>query len=179
MQLAGLNQLWLVTFSHGADHSDLLTEALRACKGTTIAVCAVLDLLTWNNKTPEAQRDRNLFGEDSAQADAHMKRTEPDFRLTEEGWGFTLPPDQILADPTDPAVQKKLTTLVKTLAAQPGLAGLVWQGDESPGYDPLAGFQSGGDDRRLGYNAAVRLAFLRETGADPAGCGPEPRLAGY
>ena len=172
MQLAGLNQLWLVTFSHGADHSDLLTEALRACKGTTIAVCAVLDLLTWNNKTPEAQRDRNLFGEDSAQADAHMKRTEPDFRLTEEGWGFTLPPDQILADPTDPAVQKKLTTLVKTLAAQPGLAGLVWQGDESPGYDPLAGFQSGGDDRRLGYNAAVRLAFLRETGADPLDVAP-------
>ena len=172
MQTVGLNQLWLVTFSQGKDHSDLLTEALRACKGTNIAVYAVLDLLTWDDKTPEAQRDRNLFGEDSAQADAHFQRTQPDFFLTEEGMKVTLPPGRILADPTDPAVQKKLTTLVKALAAQPGLAGLVWQGDESPGYDPLAGVQSSDDDRRLGYSAAVRRAFLRETGADPLDVAP-------
>lgn len=167
LRTAGLNQLWLVTFSRGVDHSDLLTEALRVCKGTNIAVYAVLDLLTWGSKTPETLRDRNLFGEDSAQANAHFRRTEPDLRLTEEWMEFTLPTDQLLADPTNPTVQRKLTLLVKTLAAQPGLAGLVWQGDESPGYDPLADFSSGGDDRRLGYNAPVRLAFLRQTGADP------------
>ncbi len=167
MQTVGLNQLWLATFSQGVDHTDLLAEALRVCKGTDVSVYAVLDLLTWSSKTPDAQRDRNIFGEDSAEANAHFKRTEPDFLLTEEGMEFTLPPDQILANPTDPAVQKKLTTLVKTLAAQPGLAGLVWQGDESPGYDPLADFSGGHDDRRLGYDVLVRLAFLRQTGADP------------
>lgn len=138
LRTVGLNQLWLVTFSRGVDHSDLLTEALRVCKGTNISVYAVLDLLTWGDKTPEAQRDRNLFGEDSAQANAHFKRTQPDFRLAEEGRKFTVPAHQILANPNDPDVQNKLTTLVKTLAAQPGLAGLIWQGDESPGYDPLA-----------------------------------------
>lgn len=168
LKTIGLNQLWLVAFSRGVDHSDLLTEALRVCKGTNIAVYAVLDLLTWGSKTPEASRDRNLFGEDSAQANAHFKRTEPDLLLTEEGMEYTLPTGQIIADPTNPAVQRKLTLLVKTLAAQPSLAGLVWRGDESPGYDPLTDLDSSGeDDRRLGYDAPVRLAFLRLTGADP------------
>lgn len=167
LQAVGLNQLWLVTFSRGVDHSDLLAEALRVCKGTNISVYAVLDLLTWGDKTPKAQRDHNLFGEDSAQANAHFRRTQPDLLLTEEGMEFTVPTHQILVNPTNPDVQKKLTTLVKTLAVQPGLAGLVWQGDESPGYDPLADPQSDDDDRRLGYSEAVRLAFLRQTNADP------------
>lgn len=173
LRRAGMNQLWLVTFSEGRERPDLLAEALRAAHGTGIAVYAVVDVFGWGDKTPEALRDRNIFGEDSARSNAHMQQTEPDYAPSSEGIQGQLPPsNQIVATPTTPEVRKTLLSLVRSLATRPGLAGLVWRTAEPRGYDPLARADTGDDDRHLGYTDGLRLDYLRRTRMDPLDIAP-------
>jgi hypothetical protein len=77
-------------------------------------------------------------------------------------------PDLLRAD--DPAVTARLKQSLTTLAATSGLAGLVLEDTAAPGYqepgtarDVFTRYDASG----WGYTPALRLAFLRETGADP------------
>ena len=67
MKTLGFNQLWVTVFSEGQSHPDLLVAALKATKGSGIAVFPVLSLLQWGMDAPPETRDLTILGETSAQ----------------------------------------------------------------------------------------------------------------
>lgn len=184
----GLNELWIDVFSGGVAHipgsplssmeslppreNDILTEALVRTKGTSIRVFPVFDLLFWGKAPPAQDVDLNILGETSAQAAARWEQSKallPAGQETqEEVMSNPIIPDWpgVAVSPTAPDVQAELGALVKTLAARPGIAGLVWRQTDVPGYDLLPG-GSDTSSLLLGYNESSRLAFLRRYHADP------------
>lgn len=190
MKTVGLNQLWLDVFSDGSapgpGTNDMLTEALTMTKGNGIQVYPVLHLLAWGQSSPAEDRDRTLRGEDTGQDDARLEtRIAPMLasykQVIDMGVpGYDLPMmgfGNIRVSPLAAGVSQRLATLAKTLAARPGVAGLVWQDTVSPGYDIPEGsmHDSVGDvayHTPLGYTEAARLAFLRQTHVDPLDISP-------
>jgi len=179
MKRLGLNQLWLDVFSDGiarvpdtplspGDQPDLLAEALRATKGTGISVLPTLELLTWGTKPPPSASDLTLLGQTSAQSEARRVERETLLASAEDQ---DLPPPastRVMVSPFAPDVVRSLAALVRTVAARPGVAGLVWRETTPPGYDPRKNPMAGEDAQvALGYNETARLAFLRREHADP------------
>jgi len=183
----GLNALFLDVFTNGRTYflnsalppendkaAGVLQAALDAARPLHIPVYAVLDALCWRKDglSPRPQswpagyeEDLTISGETPDRAiqrryAANSLSTiydHPQYALEEEG-------GQGWASPLDPKVRALLPPLVRTLAATPGLAGLVFQDTEPPGY-------SDGDmdeDRiGLGYAPENRLAYLRQHHRDP------------
>ena len=188
LKTLGLNELWLDVFSDGAAHipgsplspanplpagkNDILTEALAKTKGTSIRVFATISLLFWGPAPPAQFADLNILGETSAQAAARWNQEKatlpPGQEMPEEYTTGGIIPDWpgVAVSPLAPAVRSALIGLVRTLAARPSIAGLVWRDTDSPGYDPLP---SGSDSSALllGYQETMRLTFLRKSHADP------------
>ena len=165
MKAAGLNQLWLPVFFDGQDHTDLIAAALKAAKGTGIAVFPVLDLLAWGAGAPEDARDLTLLGETSAQSQERQWHLDA---LRSPEINRAPPPGPVYVSPFAPAASERLRGLVAK-AAQPGVAGLVWRATTPPGYEPPppgSGYVNN-NQADLGYTAAARLAFLRKSHADP------------
>ena len=160
MQKLGLNQLWLNVFSGGTSHlktsafgQDILTEALNKTRGTGIQVYAHLNLLTWGIEPPDSVRDLTIDGKDSRQEAIADNEASPDPNYDEDDTVIPFVAPSVMVSPAAPAVQQTLSALVQDLAARPGLAGVVWEDDET-----------GTDD---GYTPAMRLAFLRAAHTDP------------
>ncbi len=161
MKKLGLNQLWLDVFSNGVAHipgtplsppdqPDLLAEALKAAKGSGIAVFPTLELLKWGRKPGEARVDLTILGENSAQSDARENASG------------------VMVSPFVLDVQRLLLTMTHTVLAHPGIAGVVWRETTPLGYDPPKNsFMTIEPGDELGYNEAARLAFLRHEHADP------------
>ncbi len=184
----GLNTLWLDVFSDGTAHlpgsalsdsaavktgdNDILTEALTRTKGTGIRVFALFDLLFWGQTPPVQDADLNILGETSAQAAARWQQRKallPEGQsMSEENYANAIIPDWpgVAVSPLAPDVQNALVGYLKTVAARPGVAGLVWRDTDTPGYDALPG-GSDTSSLLLGYQADTRLAFLRRFHADP------------
>ena len=172
----GLNMLWLDVFSEGTSHlssdRDILTEMLAKTKGTGIKVFPLFDLLFWGQSPPSQTADLNVLGETSSQAAARWQQRKALLpagqQLSEEVMANSVVPDWpgVAVSPLAPDVQKKLVGLMKSVAARPGVAGLVWRDTETPGY----GLLPGGSDTSsllLGYQQDTRLEFLRRFHADP------------
>lgn len=184
----GLTELWLDVFSGGVAHipglplstakplphgaNDILTEALARTRGTPLRVLPVLDLLFWGQALPAQDADLNLLGETSAQAAARWQQRKASLpegqRMSEEAMSNAVIPDWpgVAVCPLAPDVQNALGGLVRSVAARPGVAGLVWREMDTPGY----GLLPGGSDTSsllLGYHESMRLAFLRRFHADP------------
>ncbi len=176
-QALGLTQIWVSVFADGQANLDPLAEVLKRVKakgaqaggvrGTPLQVFAVLDLLSWGPKPPPAAQDLTVLGENSVEAEArhqqllalqgeHVYDTEQDTETT----------PGVAVSAFAPAVRNTLLTLVRSLGATPGLAGLVFRQTAPPGYDLRANEE---DNRSLllGYGADTRLAFLRAHHADP------------
>jgi len=172
-QALGMTQIWVSVFADGQASLDPLTEVLKrtqtkAAPGKPpLKVFAVLDLLSWGPKPPPAAQDLTVLGETSAEAEArhqqilalqgeHVYDAEQDTETT----------PGIAVSSFAPAVQNTLLTLVRSLAATPGLAGVIFRQTAPPGYDLRASEE---DNRSLllGYAADTRLAFLRSHHADP------------
>lgn len=184
----GLNTLWLDVFSEGAAHlpgsplsdavaaktvgNDVLVEALAQTKGTGIRVFLLFDLLFWGQVPPAQDADLNILGETSAQAAARWQQRKallPEGQhMSEEDYANAIIPDWpgVAVSPLAPDVQKELIGYMKTIAARPGVAGLVWREADTPGYDLLPG-GSDTSSLLLGYQTDMRLAFLRRFHADP------------
>jgi hypothetical protein len=172
-QALGMTQIWVSVFADGQASLDPLTEVLKrtqtkAAPGKPpLKVFAVLDLLSWGPKPPPAARDLTVLGETSAEAEArHQQILAPqgeDFSDAEQDTETT---PGIAVSSFAPAVQNTLLTLVRSLAATPGLAGVVFRQTAPPGYDLRANEE---DNRSLllGYGGDTRLAFLRSHHADP------------
>lgn len=179
MKTLGLNQLWLDVFSDGvaripntplspADQPDLLAEALKATKGTGISILPTLDLLAWGKKAPDADADLTILGETSAQSEA--RRVEREALLASAEDRDPPPPAsaRVTVSPLVPDVRRSLLALVRAVASRPGIGGLVWRETTPPGYDPTKNPSARVTPRTvLGYNEAVRLAFLRREHTDP------------
>jgi hypothetical protein len=174
MQKLGLNQLWLYVFEDGVSRipgttlpqpsdgkDDLLDAALAAAKGTGITVFPVMDLLTWGQSPPSAVQDINVLGETSVQIAARQKAQQ-----SYQDPADTSPPEGMSVNPFAPDVWNSLTALVKAVAARPGIGGLVWRQTDPTGYDNPTG-SAGSLDDQLGYTLPARLAFLRQSHADP------------
>ena len=176
MKKAGLNELWLDVFSGGVCRipvptgaigagivpppdgaGDVLAEAVRATRGSGIRIFASLDLLAWGAKAPADIQERTILGE-----------TEKEVGARQEMQGAALPggniPMTASVSPFAPPVQTALRSLVQSLAAQPGLAGIVWRETVPPGYEKDVDGQQGPE---FGYATDARLAFLRRTHMDP------------
>ena len=184
----GLNTLWLDVFSGGSAHlpgsalsdsaaaktaeNDILAAALDRTKGTGIRVFALFDLLFWGQTPPAQDADLNILGETSAQAAARWQQRKallPEGQLmSEEDYANAVIPDWpgVAVSPLAPDVQSALVGYMKTVAARPGVAGLVWRDTDTPGYDLLPG-GSDTSSLLLGYQTDMRLAFLRRFHADP------------
>ncbi len=183
----GLNTLLLDVFTNGRTYfpntalppasekaSGVLQAALDAAKPLHIPVYAVLDTLCWrkdglaphplpwpagyeedvtiSGETPDRAIQRR-YAANSLSADYDHPRRALASEGT-RGW----------ASPLDPAVRTLLPPLVRTLAATPGLAGLVFQDTAPPGY---AENVLDGDRIGLGYTPENRLAYLRQRHQDP------------
>ncbi len=179
MQKIGLNELWLDVFSDGTarvpgttlsdktlppDAPDILAEALTKTQGTGIAVYADLSLLSWGSAPPEAARDLSIEGETSREmaVHAHDRSQEQDF--DDAGKPIVFAPPPVAVSPLSAQVRGGLTTLVRTLAARPRLAGFVWEDAEA--------------DNALGYTPEMRLMFLRIVHADPVDITPDVSATG-
>ncbi|BDI31086.1 hypothetical protein CCAX7_31370 [Capsulimonas corticalis] len=180
----GLNELWVDVFSEGAAHipatdaassktqSDILTEALARTKSSPIRILPMVDLLFWGDDPPAENVDLNLLGETSEQAATHWRQLKAllpeDEDVGDEHYSHAIIPNWsgVIVAPTAPGVQTTLTALVKSLSSRPGIAGMVWRGGDTPGYDALPG-DSDTSSLLLGYHEAARLLFLRQFHADP------------
>lgn len=174
MKVIGFNQLWLDVFSGGKSHLDgtpnILAEALTRTKGTGIMVIPTLDLLKWEVDAPPEVRDLSLMGETSAQAQAWQQRYTGivSHGLTPAEADKQPPPSEVSVWPGAPSVQTVLMSLVRRLAATPGVGALVLRETATPGYErPLDYSFNSTSDAGLGYVPAMRLAFLRRDHVDP------------
>ena len=184
----GLNTLFLDVFTGGRTFfpntalpptsdkaAGVLQAALDAARPLHIPVYAVLDTFCWRKDGLAVHpqpwpagfaEDLTLSGE--APDRAIQRRVaagslsadydHPRFALASEG-------TQAWASPLDPAVRSLLPTLAGTLAATPGLAGVVFEDTDPPGYSANA--VDYGDRIGLGYTPQSRLAYLRRTHEDP------------
>jgi len=179
MQKLGLNELWLDVFSGGKAHTkiagitgdtdaDIFGEALRIGPPAGIRVLPAVDFYLWDDSAPADIRDRNIYGEDSAEAYNHQMRVYDDPGAEVENGDIPrrLPASSIAVNPMHPTVQARLGQLLRFLAAQPGIDGIVWRETEPAGYR----VSDGGQDATildLGCTPEMRLAFLRKTHTDP------------
>lgn len=156
-----------------ADAGGVLAAALAAAKPQHIAVYAVMDTLCWRKDglTPHPAPWPSGFTEDltvTGETPDHAVQRRfaarslseiydhPRYLLAREGtkgW----------ASPLDPAVRSLLPALARTLAATPGLSGLVFQDTVPPGYTG----ERTQEDIGLGYTPETRLAYLRAKSVDP------------
>ena len=171
-QALGLTQIWVSVFAEGQANTAGLTETLarvksKQVKQTPIQVFAVLDLLSWGPKPPPAVQDLTVLGETSAEAEAHYRQTLAlQGEHAYDGEQDTEMTPGLAVSSFAPAVRDTLLTLVRSLAATPGLAGVVFRQTAPPGYD----LRVNEEDNRtllLGYGPDTRLAFLRSHHADP------------
>ncbi len=181
-QALGLTQIWVSVFADGQANLDPLNEILKRVQGqevktkgtkakgtpeTSLKVFAVLDLLSWGPKPPPAAQDLTVLGENSDEAEARHQQTlalQGEHVYDSEQDTETTP--GVAVSSFAPAVQDTLLTLVRSLAATPGLSGIVFRQTAPPGYD----LRKNEEDNRsllLGYGGDTRLAFLRSHHADP------------
>lgn len=181
-----LNTLFLNVFTGGRtyfpndalpptteDAGGVLAAALAAAKPQHIAVYAVMDTLCWRKDglTPHPAPWPSGYTEDltvTGETPDHVVQRRyaarslseiydhPRYLLAREG-------TEAWASPLDPAVRTLLPTLARTLAATPGLSGLVFQDTVPPGY---AGERTQ-ENLGLGYMLDNRLAYLRAKHLDP------------
>ncbi|BDI33203.1 hypothetical protein CCAX7_52540 [Capsulimonas corticalis] len=178
MMRLGLNELWVAAFYDGEAHPESVKAAVHAAAGKGIAIYPVMDVLKWGQSAPDAAKDWTILGEDSLQSNLHWRRRNEDdiasmnrvLEIAKKfGLDFSMPEmgyQEIFVSPFSREAATRLTTAAKSLAAQPGIAGLVWRTTEAPGYnrqrpDDLEFFS------RLGYTLPARLAFLRKAHLDP------------
>ena len=161
MQKLKLNALILDAYSDGVNHVaasgahgvDILTEAVSKTRGTGIAVFADFSLLAWGAEPPDSLRDLTIDGKTSRQAavEANSGKENENFDDAGNPVPFVAPPVRV--SPAASGVQDTLAAAVRQIAAQPGLAGFV--------------FEDADVDADLGYTPPLRLAFLRADHADP------------
>jgi len=178
MRKIGLNELWLDVFSEGVAYipgsrlsaktipvgTDILAEAITKTQGTGIMVYADLSLLPWGDAPPDAARDLTILGETNAEAAVHAHERDPKPDYDPAGKVIPFTPPKIAISPASNRVREDLTALVRLAAAHAGLAGFVWEYDSDT---PQA---------ELGYTPEMRLAFLRQTHADPLDITPSNYL---
>ena len=178
MHTLGLNELWLDVFSDGkvrtallGEHEssipDILGEALKVGAAAGIHVVPTLDLWLWGKDAPDAVRDRNMYGEDSIDADSRRMRISGE-RNGETEAGAPQPPipGRVSVSPTSPAVSSRLKSLIKTLVATPGIDAMIWRETDPAGYRVRdTGNTATIDD--LGYTDDLRAGFLAQSLMDP------------
>ncbi len=156
-----------------ADAGGVLAAALAAAKPQHIAVYAVMDTLCWRKDSLATHpapwpsgyaEDLTVTGETPdrviqrrfAANSLSLIYDNPRYMLARQG-------TESWASPLDPAVRTLLPALARTLAATPGLSGLVFQDTVPPGYHEEYMLE----DLSLGYTPASRLAYLRTKHIDP------------
>ena len=140
--------------------------------------------MSWGQAPPAGAADLTILGETSAQAAARWQQLKALNQAAHHGmWGENAVggvtpgfPD-VAVCPLAPEVRRTLLALVGSLAARPGVAGLVWRETDPPGYD----LPPSGDDTSpllVGYHEAMRLTFLRRYHADPLDVFPQGNYVG-
>lgn len=166
MKRIGFNQLWLDVFSAGEshlhEHPDILEAAIAKTKGTGVIVIPTVDALDWSADAPEEVRDLTMLGETSLQDAAWNRQNMSSEFYRYSGWNIPLTTQKDLwVCPATPFVTNVLTTLLRRLAATPGVAAVALRHMASSGYGPPGGGEP------LGYTPPLRLAFLRRDHIDP------------
>ena len=180
------NQMWLVVFQDGKARIpgtpfpldpacdtkvDLLTYAIAEGKKKGITVCPVVDVFAWGKDTPKDLRLWTLRGEDSAQSAArHFKinKLKPvggeEFDPLPKN---AVPSPVVFVDPTDPAAQKALTGLFKAIAGHDGAGAAVCRAMTPEGFANQDAWTQLKIRDGMGFNPALRLAFLQKQHLDP------------
>jgi hypothetical protein len=71
------------------------------------------------------------------------------------------------ANPAAPLVQERLAAFIQTLAATPGIRGIVFRDTVTPGYERSADAHWETMEMGVGYTVPNRLAMLRQEHVDP------------
>ncbi len=151
---AGFNEVWLQT-TPGTVPPGLLAQAVAEGKPLGLRVLPELSLL----RLPDAAHvppDLDVMGNTTVEADALM----PSHMYSLSGIHNT-------ASPFDLAVVESLQTEITSLAATPGIGGMVWDDFVPHGYESGTERLDDYDHHALGYAEAGRIAFLRAAHADP------------
>ena len=153
LQALSFNEAWLQVQPGPASGDDALraqmTRAAAEGRKHGIAVLPALSLLHWPKDVSSTLLDCNILGQTASS----------------QQYG---PPSSPTVSPFAPAAVQRLTALVRTLGSVPGIGGMVWEDILATGYEKaVPGENMGRAENSLGYAEAGRLAFLRQTHADP------------
>jgi hypothetical protein len=165
----GVSELWITSTPASSDIASLRT-AVAAGRTAGIPVWAAVSLLRGSGI---GEPDRNILGETGdvfARRAVAAARNRPDARENPE-WADEI--TAVLAGcggwySAAPEQAGELAARLETVAATPGLAGIVLSDSGGPGHTgerrqilaiPMRG--------NMGYTLPARLAFLRTEGVDP------------
>jgi hypothetical protein len=188
----GINTLFLDVFNNGRtyfpcnaiapendDAASVLGTALAEAKLKGISVYAVVDTFCWRKDGNVARpqiwpsqfdEDVDIFGEPSEKG-VQRRLQENAIRLWNDDAAdtiFSIGGSEGWVSPMDPEVRKALPDMVRELAANRDISGIVFQDTNPPGYGPTD-VESGALD--LGYGLANRLTCLRKAHSDPVDLG--------
>ncbi|BDI33200.1 hypothetical protein CCAX7_52510 [Capsulimonas corticalis] len=179
MATAGFHELWLKTFTEGQEQRDLLKSTIRYAVQKGITVFPVVSLFSWGQSATEDAWDVTILGENSLQSNAHWRaRSADDFAMMQQvkhvrdeiGADFPIPDmgyHEMIVSPFSEATRAKLETVVRDLAATPGIGGMVWNDTLPSGYDDIPRTFDNEFYASLGYTTPARVAFLRKWRVDP------------
>ena len=170
--ILGFNELWFNVFpapqpnregtTDAAQYSAsaVLTAALNAAKPLGIGIYAHIDLLRWPPTTSPTLRDRDIRGDDSAEA--QVRNQSLNYRTADESLpdASALP---VLVSPSAAVVRQTLLECHDNLRTLAGLSGVVWDDAGGPGYFP--NIENRVD--KLGYTVDNRVDYILRTHVDP------------
>ncbi len=187
----GFNQMWLTVFENGKARIpgtpfpldpgcdakvDLLTYAIDAGRKKGITVSPLIHAFLWGADAPPELQLRTLRGENSAQSarrrfNINSQMKDATFYPLVVKLALAAPSANLWVDPTDPATQAALMGLLRAIRTHAGVGVCVFCDVVPKGFAALdLYFNSPTFISRcanLGYNPALRLAFLRKNHRDP------------
>ena len=183
----GFNQMWVVVFENGKSRIpgtpfpldpacdakvDLLTYAITEGKKKGMTVCPVVNTFAWGTDAPKDLRLLTLRGDDSAQSAARRFKIN---KLNPPGGteAFDPLPKNAVASPavfvdlTNSSIQKALAGLFRALGGYADAGPTVCRDMTPEGFSDSNAYVSLKLRDGMGYNPALRLAFLQKHHLDP------------
>ena len=194
----GFNQMWLTVFENGKARIpgttfpldpacdakvDILAYAIAEGKKKGITICPIVNVFAWGKDAAPELRLLTLRGENSAQSALRRSKISVSQATTPYADYMpkvkpAAPSPEIWVDPTQPATQAALAGLFQAIAGHVGVGDCVCRDLTPAGFNGTeVNFESPLFPRHydsMGYNEALRLAFLKKNHCDPVDISVSP-----
>jgi hypothetical protein len=174
-----LTHLWIEVFTGGKINPAAMVlwdEAIALTKDTKIKIVPTMRVFSWGNTPMPAESiDMNALGETSKEREARRQKRvsllPKETALYNYGdYGTPEPIRDVGVTPFSAAVREHLVQSLQVIAKKAGSAGVVLSDTNVPGYQKNENNSypsPNGADMLMGYQAEMRLAFLRAESVDP------------